>query len=432
MTKKPLCVGLVGLGTVGCSVVTILQTQTDLLRKICHRPLQIVAVSARDRSRHRHADVSGYAWHEDPLTLAKDPRVDVVVEVVGGQNGVALELCQTALDHGKSVVTANKAMMAHHGIDLAMKAEAKGLSLCYEAAVAGGIPILKMLREGSSANTIESLYGILNGTCNYILTTMAKTGASFEDVLDEAKRLGYAEADPSFDIDGIDAAQKLALLSSMAYGVTPDMRGLYVEGIRGLSTADVVAAKDMGYVIKLIAKATFHRGILHRAVYPALIPAHVPLAHIDDVFNAVLFKGDFVGELMVTGRGAGGDPTASAIMADLIDLANHRHIFPFKVPVKDLVQAQAEPMDTYSCRYYARFMLRDVAGAVSHVARILADHGVSIRSLRQPEADYHQGIVPLILTTHECQESLIQKTLVEIRSLDILCDVPRLLRVEPF
>lgn len=432
MTKKPLCVGLVGLGTVGCSVVTILQTQTDLLRKICHRPLQIVAVSARDRTRHRHADVSGYAWHEDPLALASDPRVDVVVEMVGGQNGIALEVCQTALENGKSVVTANKAMMAHHGIDLAMKAEAQGLSLCYEAAVAGGIPILKMLREGSSANTIESLYGILNGTCNYILTTMAKTGASFEDVLEEAKRLGYAEADPSFDIDGIDAAQKLALLSSMAYGVIPDARGLYVEGIRGLSAADVAAAEDMGYVIKLIAKASYHRGILHQAVYPALIPAHVPLAHVDDVFNAVLFKGDFVGELMVTGRGAGGDATASAIMADLIDLANHRHTLPFKVSVKDLVQARHESMDAYRCRYYVRFMLRDVAGSVSHLARILADHEISIRSLKQPEADYHQGVVPLVLTTHECQESVMQQTLAEIRSLDILCDAPRLLRVEPF
>jgi homoserine dehydrogenase len=430
--KNPLRVGLVGLGTVGCSVVSILQTQTDLLRKICDHPIQIIAVSARDRTRHRHADVSAYTWHDDPLALARDPRVDVVVEMVGGQNGIALDVCQTALANGKSVVTANKAMMAHHGVALAMQAETKGLSLCYEAAVAGGIPILKMLREGSSANTIESLYGILNGTCNYILTTMAKTGASFEDVLEEAKRLGYAEADPSFDIDGIDTAQKLALLSSMAYGVVPDVNNLYVEGIRGLSAADVAAAEDIGYVIKLIAKARYHRGILHQAVYPALIPNHIPLAHVDDVFNGVLFKGDFLGEIMVTGRGAGGDPTASAIMADLIDLANHRHVYPFKVSVRDLIQAKPESMDTYTCRYYVRFMLRDVAGAVSHVARILADHGVSIRSLKQPEAEYHQGIVPLILTTHECQESVIQKTLSEIRALDILCDDPKLLRVEPF
>ena len=429
--QQPLRIGIVGLGTVGQSVITMIQTQCTLLSKICARPIEIIAVCARDKNRSRHADLSAYHWYDDPLLLIQNPDIDVVVELIGGENGAALQVCEMALSQGKSVVTANKAMLSKHGLSLAMLAESHDIWLCYEAAVAGGIPILKMLREGSSANTIESLYGILNGTCNYILSAMTKTGAAFDDVLAEAQRLGYAEADPTFDIDGIDAAQKLSLLSSMAYGVKPDINNISVNGIRGISPLDIRCASEMGYVIKLLAKAKYRRGVLYQAVYPALISVNTPLAHVDDVFNAVLFKGDFVGEIMVTGKGAGGDATASSVISDLVDLANERYVLPFKVSATDLITAEAESPDSYLSCYYARFILRDVAGAVFNVTKVLADHNVSLRSLKQPTADCHNGRVPLTtITTYEASDCVMKKIAEELTKLDILCEAPQMLRIE--
>jgi len=299
-----LRVGIAGLGTVGGGVLKLLQTQAELLEQRCGRRIAVTAVSARDRAKNRGVDLKSVRWHADPASLAADPQVDAVVELIGGADGPAKALCEAAIARGKHVVTANKALLAAHGVALARAAEAKGVVLAFEAAVAGGIPIVKALREGLAGNTVLRVYGILNGTCNYILTTMREKKREFADVLAEAQKLGYAELDPATDVDGIDAAHKLALLAALAYGAEVDLVGVHVEGIRHVSAQDIEFADELGYRIKLVGQARMTAHGLEQRVTPAMVPLDSPIAHTEGVFNAVVVEGDFVGTTLFQGRGA--------------------------------------------------------------------------------------------------------------------------------
>jgi homoserine dehydrogenase len=430
-TLPPLRLAIAGLGTVGGSVMELLSSQKELLQQRCGRALNVVAVSARDRQRKRGVPLQGIEWVEDACQLAARDDVDVVLELIGGAEGVAYELCQAALKAGKHVVTANKAMLAKHGYALAQLAEQQKKALAFEAAVAGGIPIVKALREGAAANTIESVYGILNGTCNYILTTMVKTGAAFSDVLAEAQHLGYAEADPSFDIDGWDTAHKLTILASIAFGTRPDFQHVTVEGIRPIRAEDVEAADELGFAVKLLGIAQHTKEGVSQRVSPCLVPKSSPISHVDDVFNAVVFTGDYMGNVMIQGRGAGGNPTASAVVADVVDIANGRQSTTFGLPATSLVEATPLPGSTVAGNYYIRFLLLEQTGAVARLAKTLSDHGVSIRTLVQRE-EASNGHVPLYLTTHRCLESAVRSAISSLQNSRDLAAAPMLLRIEYF
>src|ERR1700760_2799097 len=309
---RPLSVAVAGLGTVGAGVLKLLRDNADVVTAHAGRPIAVTAVSARDRTRDRGVSLSGLRWYDDPVALAADPAIDVVVEVIGGSDGPARELVQAALTAGKPVVTANKAMLAVHGAALARQAEERGVPLAFEAAVAGGIPVIKALREGLAANRVLRIAGILNGTCNYILTQMRERGREFAEVLADAQKLGYAEADPSFDIDGVDAAHKLAILAALAFGRPVAFDAVHVEGIRNVSAVDIAFAGELNYRIKLLGIARRSDGGIEARVHPCMVPASAPIARVDGVFNAVVAEGDFVGRVMLEGRGAGAGPTASA------------------------------------------------------------------------------------------------------------------------
>ncbi|MGC1271421.1 MAG: homoserine dehydrogenase, partial [Croceibacterium sp.] len=334
----PLRIALAGLGTVGAGVVRLLDANGNLIARRAGRPLQIVAVSARNRTKDRGVDLARFAWEDDMTTLAQRADVDVVVELVGGSDGPALALARSTLAAGKGFVTANKAMIAHHGMELAALAEQAALPLKFEAAVAGGIPVIKGLREGAAANRLERIYGILNGTCNYILSTMERTGQDFGEVLKEAQALGYAEADPAFDIEGVDAAHKLAILAAIAFGTRIDFDSLAIDGITRIRAADIAQAAALGYVIRLVGMADRdgEGAALLQRVQPVLVPRSHPLAAVDGPTNAVVAEGNFVGRLLFQGRGAGDGPTASAVVADLIDIARGDTGAPFSMPVADL------------------------------------------------------------------------------------------------
>ncbi|MBT4218903.1 MAG: homoserine dehydrogenase, partial [Rhodospirillaceae bacterium] len=319
--SNPMKIAVAGLGTVGAGTVKVLQDNADLLSSRSGRSIQVTAVSARDKSRDRGVPLDGYAFFEDAVEMAAKADADVVVELIGGENGVAKDVVEAAIKSGKHVVTANKALVAHHGTALANAAEQAGVTLNYEAAVAGGIPVIKSLREGLAGNKLSSVYGILNGTCNYILSRMRNEGLDFAEVLDDAQRLGFAEADPSFDIDGVDAAHKLAILASVAFGRNVDFGSVYIEGIRQVSQLDIQFAEELGYRIKLLGIAAETDHGIEQRVHPCMVPDSAPIASVEDVFNAVVAEGDQVGTLMLEGRGAGAGPTASAVVGDLVDIA---------------------------------------------------------------------------------------------------------------
>ncbi len=429
MENDPLRIGIVGLGTVGASVVNLLHNEAGALAHRSPRPLQVVAVSARDAGRSRGLDLSNIQWMDDPVALATHPDVDVVVELVGGAEGTARAVVEAALTAGKSVITANKSLLAHHGFALAQLAEKNGATLAFEAAVAGGIPIIKALREGGAANTIEKFYGILNGTCNYILTTMKKTRADFADVLAEAQHLGYAEADPSFDIDGTDTAHKLAILSSIAFGTRVDLGAVQCEGIRSVVFEDIQMADSLGYVIKLLGFAEKRGDAVSQRVYPCLVPKNAVIAPVDDVYNAVVFFGDYVGQVMIQGRGAGGNPTASAVVADLLDLANGRVSSAFGRKTENLAIAAPVPEESHEGCFYVRLMVLDKAGVVAQIASELSKEGISIKTLTQREQKI-QGAVPLVFTTHACREAVMKRVLSHLESSDFLSAKPTMLRIE--
>jgi homoserine dehydrogenase len=393
------------------------------------RPIRVVAVSARDRSRDRGVDLGPIAWFGDAVAMAHEAPAEVFVELIGGAEGIARAGVEAAIGRGRSVVTANKALLAHHGTALARQAEAKGVALAYEAAVAGGIPVIKSIKEGLAGNRIQSVYGILNGTCNFILSTMRKSRRPFADVLAEAQKLGYAEADPTFDIDGLDTAHKLAILAGLAFGAEVNLAGVHVEGIRAMSPVDIDYADELGFRIKLlgIARRTEHG--LEQRVHPAMVPVRASIAHVDGVFNAVVTEGDFVGRTLMEGRGAGAGPTASAVVADLIDLARRERRPAFAVPASELKPMPSAPMDRHRGPYYVRLMVVDRPGVIADIAAALRDEEVSMEAMIQRARDPGEA-VPVVLTTHETEEARMRRALARIARLDSVVEPPHMIRIE--
>jgi homoserine dehydrogenase len=422
-------IGVAGLGTVGAGTLSLVHDNQQLLRDRCGRTLSVVAVSARDRSKDRGVDVDGLRWHDDPRGLVDDDEVDVVVELIGGDSGPALDLVSGALEAGKPVVTANKALIAMHGATLAGLAEKNDVALSFEAAVAGGIPIIKSLREGLAANHISRVYGILNGTCNYILTTMEATGREFDDVLAEAQSLGYAEADPTFDVDGIDTAHKLAIVSSVAFGAPVDFSSVYTAGIRDVTAADIRHASELGFRIKLLGIATISGEGISQRVHPCMVPETSPMAHVDGAFNAVLADGDFVGRTVFEGPGAGAGPTASAVVGDLVDIARGLKIAPFGIRSSDLVTRPAVSIEDRYGAFYLRLEVLDQSGVLADVAAHLRDHDVSIESVLQRGRDPGEP-VSVIMTTHETVEAGLAAALKSISAFDAVVDPPCMIRIE--
>jgi homoserine dehydrogenase len=426
----PLRIGLAGLGTVGAGTLALLRDNADAIARRAGRRLDVIAVSARDRNRSRGVPLGDISWHDDAVAMAALPDIDVVVELIGGSDGIARRIAETAIERGKHIVTANKALLAHHGTELARQAEARGVSLGFEAAVAGGIPILKILREGLAANRVRRIYGILNGTCNYILTQMREERRDFAAVLADAQRLGYAEADPSFDIDGIDTAHKLALLAAVAFGAAVDLAGVHVEGIRHVSAQDIEYAAQLGYTIKLlgVARPTDHG--LEQRVHPCMVPRAAPIAHVEGVFNAVVVEGDAVGRLMLEGRGAGAAPTASAVVADLIDIAAGRGAPGFGVPARALGPARTAAMARHRGAYYMRLMVEDRPGVIADVAAALRDHDVSMEQMLQRGRAEAGEAVPVVITTHETEEAAMLRAVARIAALPTVLEPPCLIRIE--
>lgn len=427
--SKPLKVGIAGLGTVGAGVVKILQDHAEMLSDRSGRAITVAAVSARDKSRDRGVDLSSYAWCDNPVALAELDDVDIVVELIGGSDGPALSLARDTLGAGKGFVTANKALIATHGKELAALAEEKGGALRFEAAVAGGIPIIKALAEGLAANEVSGLYGILNGTCNYILTRMEREGLAFGEVLSDAQRLGYAEADPTFDIDGIDTAHKTAILASIAFGMAPDMANLPTEGIRNLAPIDIDYARELGYRIKLLGVARKLDGNVETRVYPAMVPLTAPLANVMDAINAVVVTGDRVGQTVYEGAGAGEGPTASAVVADIVDVARGISYPPLGISASKLQSLPAIPADKHHGTFYMRLRVEDKPGVMAEITATLAKEEVSIDSLLQRgKAD--EGGVYIIITTHRTVEASVLSAINSFTALDSVLEAPAMLRIE--
>ncbi len=430
---EALRIALVGLGTVGGGVVKLLDTNRALIERRAGRAIEIVAVSARDRARDRGVDLSRFEWVDDMAALAGRDDIDVVVELIGGSDGPALMLARATIGAGRHFVTANKAMIAHHGLELAGEAEANGVALKFEAAVAGGIPVIKGLREGAAANAIGRVYGILNGTCNYILTTMESEGRDFSEVLGEAQRLGYAEADPSFDIDGVDAAHKLSILASLAFGTRIDFDAVAVSGIRHVIAADIAQAHALGYRVRLVGMAEASpegsgtAGLFQR-VHACLVPVHHPLAYVSGSLNAVVAEGNFVGRLFFEGRGAGEGPTASAVVADLIDIARGEYGPAFAMPVKSLAKVTPAPAGERRGRAYLRFTVADRPGVLAELTAAMRDAGVSIERLIQRGAAA-DGSVLLVMVTHEGPEHSVSAALDRLEGSPSLLGRPMLMHI---
>ena len=437
--NTPLRLGVAGLGTVGASLVRMIDRHGNDLAVRCGRPITVSGVSARTRNRDRGIDVSRAAWFDDPVALARDPGIEVFVELMGGAEGAAAESVAAAIDAGKHVVTANKALLAAHGADLARRAEAKGVSLNFEAAAAGGIPIIKTLRESLAGNTVNRIYGILNGTSNYILTRMEQEGLSFEDCLAAAQRLGYAEADPTFDIGGFDAAHKLAVLTAIAFGTEIDAEAIYVEGITAIRTADIEAADELGYRIRLLGIASRTDTGIEQRVHPAMVPKSSTIARIDGVTNAVAVEADFVGQLVLSGPGAGGEAPASSVMSDNADIARGDRIGTFGRPASVLEPYRRAAMQTHEGGYYVRLAVYDRPGAFAAIARRMADRGISLESIvqrrRAPKSAAPGHLAPeepqpVIMITYETTEEAIRAALDTIRSDGHIAEEPQMIRIE--
>jgi len=424
-----LRIGVAGLGTVGSGVLGLLRENGELIAQRAGRPIVVSAVSARDRQKERGLDLADVRWFEDATALAADPEVDVVLELIGGSDGIAKAVVERAIGAGKHVISANKALLAHHGAPLARDAEAAGVVLAYEAAVAGGIPIIKSIREGLAANRIGRVYGILNGTCNYILSSMRDTGREFDEVLAEAQELGYAEADPSFDVDGIDTAHKLAILTGLAFGCEVNFDGVYVEGIRHISALDIRFAEELGYRIKLLGLSRATGGGVEQRVHPCMVRDAAPIASIEGVFNAVVAEGDFVGSIMAEGQGAGAGPTASAVVADLIDIARGNRPATFAVPAGSLTQLPSLSMDRHEGCYYLRLVVMDKPGVIADVAAALRDEQISVEAMLQRGRAPDEA-VSVVITTHETQEGPMLRALKPIAAIEATVEPPRMIRIE--
>jgi homoserine dehydrogenase len=423
-----LSVAIAGLGTVGAAAVKLLQANADIIAARIGQPITVKAVSARDKNRKRDCNLSNITWVDDPRKLAQMPDVDVVVELIGGADGIAREIAEATLKNGKHLVTANKALLAKHGVALAQQSDKAKTSIGYEAAVAGGIPAIKTLREGLGGNRITTVQGILNGTCNYILTRMSETGASFEAALAEAQQHGYAEADPSGDIDGHDSANKLAILAALAFGVEPDLASVQVDGIRLITPADLQFAKQLGCRIKLLGIARMSKDGLEQHVAPTLVPENSMLARVKGALNAVLMRGDFIGDLMLEGQGAGAHPTASAVVADIMDIARGSRIPVFGVPAGQLKKVPSVNL-THNARYYIRLSVMDKPGVVADISAILRDESISIESLLQSGKSATES-VPVVITTHTANTLFMAKAVDKIAKLPTVVHKPCLLHIE--
>lgn len=433
VAPAPLRIAIVGLGTVGGGVIRLLAANGDLIARRAGRPIQITAISARDRTKDRGVDLSGLEWVDDMTSLAARDDVDVIVELIGGSDGPALTLARQCLASGKPFVTANKAMIAHHGLALAAEAEKSGVALKYEAAVAGGIPVIKGLREGAAANEIHRVYGILNGTCNFILTSMEKAKEaghprSFDAVLKEAQELGYAEADPSFDIDGVDTAHKLSILASLAFGTELAFAGVTTTGIRHILAEDTAEAAALGYNIRLVGMAENGPNGLFQRVHPMLVHEDHPLAHVDGSLNAVVAEGNFVGRLFFQGAGAGDGPTASAVVADLIDVARDEYGDPLAMPVSALARQPQADAGTRIGRAYMRFKVKDQPGVLAEIAAAMRDAGVSIESVIQRAATQDNQVL-IAIVTHSGAERCVTDTLARLAGSDSLIGAPMVMHI---
>ncbi len=435
--EKPLRLAIVGLGTVGAGVIRLLKENEALIARRSGRPIKVVAISARDRGRDRGVDLSPYEWVDDMGSLATRDDIDVIVELIGGADGPALTLARQSLAHRKPFVTANKAMIAHHGLGLAREAERVDVALKYEAAVAGGIPVIKGLREGAAANRIERVYGILNGTCNFILSTMEKEGRAFDDVLKDAQAKGFAEADPSFDIDGIDAGHKLSILASLSFGTEIDFGSVDITGIRHIIAEDIREAAALGYRIRLIGMAECEEaddlgggqnlGLFQR-VHPMLIPIDHPLAHVDGALNAVVAEGNYVGRLFFQGAGAGAGPTASAVVADIIDVARDEYGPAFAMPAEWLQRQVKADAGQRLGRNYIRLRVKDRPGVLAEIAAATRDAGVSIESLIQRSPSDSDGVL-LAIVTHATEQSRIEDSFRRLAGSDSLIDAPMVMHI---
>ena len=423
----PLRLGLAGLGTVGIGVVRIVQAHAALIAARTGKGVEIVAVSARDRGKAREADLSGYAWEADPVALARRADVDVFVEVMGGHEGPARAATEAAIAAGKDVVTANKALLAHHGQALALAAEENGAVIRFEAAVAGGIPVIKALTEGLAANEMRRVMGVMNGTCNYILTRMQSAGLPYATVFEEARALGYLEADPQLDVGGIDAGHKLSLLAAIAFGTQVNFGAVEMEGIGAISIDDIHRAADMGYVIKLLGVAQMTGRGLEQRMTPCLVPADSPLGQLQGGTNMVVLEGDAVGQIVLRGAGAGQGPTASAVMADVIDLARGIRIPTFGRPAATLVRAQAAAVAT-PAPWYLRMTLIDKPGALARIATALGDAGISIDRMRQ--YGHEDANAPVLIVTHKATRVDVADAMGRFAATGVLVGAPVALRIE--
>ncbi|KPQ07063.1 MAG: homoserine dehydrogenase [Rhodobacteraceae bacterium HLUCCA12] len=423
----PLRLGIAGLGTVGIGVVKIVQRHANTLARRAGRPIEIVAVSASSRGKKRGADISTYAWEDDPVALARRDDVDVVVELIGGENGPAKALVEAAIAHGKDVVTANKALLAHHGQSLALAAEEAGRVLRFEAAVAGGIPVIKALTEGLAGNRIERVMGVMNGTCNYILTQMEATGQGYNALFEECARLGYLEADPNLDVGGIDAGHKLSLLAAIAFGTQVDFDAVELQGITDISLDDIRLARDMGFSIKLLGVAQLTGRGLEQRMTPCLVPASHPLGQLDGGTNMVVIEGDSVGQIVLRGPGAGEGPTASAVMSDVMDIARGLRLPTFGEAAANLLEAPAAVVSS-AAPWYLRMTLLDKPGALARIATVLGESGISIDRMRQYS---HDGAhAPVLIVTHRAASDDIRHALERFAATGVLVGAPVAMRIE--
>ena len=429
--SHPLRVGVAGLGVVGSSVMRLLRRQAQALESRTGRSIVVAGVSARDRRRDREVTLDDARWFDDPVALARSPEIDLFVELIGGSEGVAREAVEAALKAGKPVVTANKALLAHHGLALARLAEENHVALAFEASVAGGIPVVKTLREGLAGNEIVRVYGILNGTCNFILSRMELEEASFADSLAEAQRLGYAEADPTFDIGGFDTAHKLAILASLAFGTAVDAEAVHVEGIETITLADLKSADELGYRVKLLGVAQRTAGGIEQRVHPTMIRKSTAIAQVMGVLNAVTIDADAVKELTLVGPGAGGDATASAVVADIADIAKGVRSAPFGLPTGALERAERLPMQRHEGGYYVRLSVYDRLGAMAAIATRMAQHRISLESIVQrPASPARPQTVDVALLTHATSETTIREALNAALQDGYIAEKPQVIRIE--
>jgi len=432
---EPLKLGLAGLGTVGSATVRMLLRSRDELSARAGRPIELVAYASKDPPKDNTIDLSKIRKVTDPIVLARDPGIDVFVELMGGEGDPSKSAVEAALGAGRAVVTANKALIAKHGLALAKLAEQNSAPFSFEAAVAGGIPIVKTLREGLGGSRISRIYGILNGTCNFILTQMQKEGRSFADCLKEAQKLGYAEADPTFDIGGFDTAHKTAILTSLAFGAEIDADAIYIEGIQSISLADLEAADELGYRVKLLGVAMRTETGIEQRVHPTMVPKGSVIAEIDGVLNAVAVDSDMMG-LTLVGPGAGGEATSSAVVADIVDLAAGRKVLPFGRPVAKLSKPSRAPMQRHEGGYYIRLIARDKPGTAATIATRLAEQEISLESIVQRHDPAHlgrdtkAGSVPVILITYATSEDAVRKALAAVGRDRVISGRPQVIRIE--